>query len=741
MISHLKTLLRNEYAKTLVVKNKEKNSISYIAGKAFIILLIMMLLFTFLSRAAESITVAQVVVEQIRRDILNYSFTGTGKIILAEEECLAVLPNYRIERIYVSCGERVGKDTILFRYDIKDLHNKYKAMELELEKIKLQMQKEELSREDTAEGNLKASLLTLTQAKENHKMAEKNLEEAEKDYAESLKKTKEELLEDKRKEYKVSLKDYELLLSSQGMQQRLAKRTLDDARNELVKVSERPETIKRLIEAYKAAVLSDNSVSVYYAKEAIFEAYYGSAKDYAEHKEAVQAAELAVIRASENLTQKHIEKQNELSYYNNLYQAAFDELEKAKNSLDPMLRIEENMERLWANYFHAQHNYLQRQEDYKNQIMQLDRALTDTSNELNKIRNSDIKLGDYLFIYQASAAGSEQEAAYSKLYDFLMGEDRKRIERDMDAKKLVFTRAEEDYEILRRDNEKNRIELKAQLSETENIIKSMERGTYDYEEAIEGKRQAIKSGEEAVRIAKQAVAFAEQSNYATNQQGKKSKKMLELIQKEYQIDILQKEQELSAMKKLIDTSGVITSPYEGIVSYIDLEVGKTTRGEELIKIGMGDYLFKAEVLKEEAVYANIGSKMRVSLAGKEEAIQTEVKGVSMNENGRIEVTAVLPEKEYMLGELAEFRVAAQSEVYDMCIPIQALHKENSLYYVLVTREQEDILGTELIATRVEVEVLSKDKSTVAVEGGLSSKDYIIVDSNKYVNAGDKVRLK
>ena len=62
--------------------------------------------------------------------------------------------------------------------------------------------------------------------------------------------------------------------------------------------------------------------------------------------------------------------------------------------------------------------------------------------------------------------------------------------------------------------------------------------------------------------------------------------------------------------------------------------------------------------------------------------------------------------------------------------------------VLVVTEKETVLGEELTAKRVDVKVEKRDGEYAAVtEGVLGRNDKIIIDSNKTVEDGDRVRLE
>ncbi len=735
MIQRIKQLFR--------VKHK-KATISHTAGRILILFFVIILFFTVISRAAQSITIAQVRTEHPRTDRLFYKVAGTGEITLSEEEYLNALPGYRIDKVYVSSGEQVSKDTVLFRYCEEDLLTKYHSIETDMEKIKLQIRQQQLSMASDPEATTQISLLSLQQAEEDLRIAVTNLHEAEAEAEESSQKSRKALLEDKQKEYTAAVKNYESVLFSQEKQLKTLIRMVEDARAELAQTNALTDHIEQVIEDYKAAVLSEDYGSVYDAKEAVFQAFYGSEEAYHVHKDAVLTSALAVEWEKDNL----ILIQYLITYYDDMQKAAKDELLSAGNSADPMVNSEENIRALKERYNLARYNYIAKQEEYQTKLEYLENAWNDSASELKKLRRNDKKLEEYLTSLQKSTKEAGYETAWKDLYDFLLGEDAKIIEKDLAVKGLALTRAEEDYETLKREHEIKKTDLQAELGEIESIIASMEDGTYDYEEAISGKWQAVKSAKEAVRVAEQAIERSRLQYEAARQNdtdrillNQKNNQNLELVLQGYQIDLHKKEAELEDVHKLLENSGEIISPYEGIVTFVGLEEGKTAMGEEKIKIGLGDYLYRAEFDIEDADYVKVGNQVTITLAGREIDIETEINEIKINDSGRSELTAILPENNYLLGQIAEFTVTANSDRFDQCIPIQALREDEYGFFILVTREREDILGTVLIAERINVEVIEKDVSTAVIGGALSNKENIITASNKNINSGDKVRLK
>lgn len=84
----------------------------------------------------------------------------------------------------------------------------------------------------------------------------------------------------------------------------------------------------------------------------------------------------------------------------------------------------------------------------------------------------------------------------------------------------------------------------------------------------------------------------------------------------------------------------------------------------------------------------------------------------------------------------------KEKVQDTCIPVEALHMENSKYYVLVAEEKETVLGTELTAARKDVVVKDKNSTYAALEGSsLLPDDRIITGSDRNIGAGSRIRLR
>ena len=95
-----------------------------------------------------------------------------------------------------------------------------------------------------------------------------------------------------------------------------------------------------------------------------------------------------------------------------------------------------------------------------------------------------------------------------------------------------------------------------------------------------------------------------------------------------------------------------------------------------------------------------------------------------------------------MGDSVLVNITHTYEKYDFVVPISAVYSDVSSSYVLVLKEKETMLGTEMVASKVLIKVGASNTEYVGIKSdGLSDKDKIIINSNKHIDAGDVVREK
>lgn len=95
-----------------------------------------------------------------------------------------------------------------------------------------------------------------------------------------------------------------------------------------------------------------------------------------------------------------------------------------------------------------------------------------------------------------------------------------------------------------------------------------------------------------------------------------------------------------------------------------------------------------------------------------------------------------------ISETGEAVIQKESQAYQTCIPLSALNEEQGRYFVYVAEEEESVMGKEMVVRKVNVTVIEKNESYAALtEGALTSDQKIIVNSNKEIQEGSRVRIQ
>lgn len=86
----------------------------------------LMLLFTFLSRAADSVNVAQVEIKTVQNQVITHEVTGTGKVLGTRERAVFTQEGQKVQQVYVQEGQTVKKGDILLKFSEKYLEKTIK---------------------------------------------------------------------------------------------------------------------------------------------------------------------------------------------------------------------------------------------------------------------------------------------------------------------------------------------------------------------------------------------------------------------------------------------------------------------------------------------------------------------------------------------------------------------------------------------------------------------------------------
>ena len=93
------------------------------------------------------------------------------------------------------------------------------------------------------------------------------------------------------------------------------------------------------------------------------------------------------------------------------------------------------------------------------------------------------------------------------------------------------------------------------------------------------------------------------------------------------------------------------------------------------------------------------------------------------------------------GMLGEMTITVDSNSFNCCLPLSALHSDGEKDYILKLEERDGFLGKQYYARRVNVTIKAKDNSYAGMESdSIADGDEIILESDKEVLEDKEVRL-
>lgn len=204
--------------------------------------------------------------------------------------------------------------------------------------------------------------------------------------------------------------------------------------------------------------------------------------------------------------------------------------------------------------------------------------------------------------------------------------------------------------------------------------------------------------------------------------------------------------ELAAYREVLEAQGQVFPETEGVVTRIQVSPGeRVPDGAAAVFADLTSPMqFTVSLTKEQKKYVNQGDIAELSL-GNRKGEEYEVKYIAENEANPELYEARIPLEEgpWTIGQSGKFVVDAQSDMYQCCIPIAALHEDaNHRQFVYIVSEKSGILGKELAAEAVYVKVLDKNDSYAAIEEGvIDSETELITDATEPIEDRTVVRYR
>ena len=325
---------------------------------------------------------------------------------------------------------------------------------------------------------------------------------------------------------------------------------------------------------------------------------------------------------------------------------------------------------------------------------------------------------------------SDEELERAELELERAGEDLEDIQEEEDLKveeaRAKMYAAEEDYEDVDYGERENQEDLRR-----------------EYEDALEAEDEKLKEAgrkvqdlEESLYQAMEKVENARVSDAGTAAGEAAAREMSVLKQESMKLDMEEIQKKQRKIEEFIDSKGQIKAPVDGVVVDTGLQAGDRIQDGRQLRLAVGGLEMKAQIDRETAGAGLLkkGSMMQVKLAGQSKNVETEVEDLNhLAEDGKIQVTAGMPEGQGRLGDLVSFTANIESGIYPCVIPIEALREDNEGYYCLAAEPEKTILGEELKAVRIQVDVLEKSSSAAAVSGPVTKEMKLITESGKPVS--------
>lgn len=306
---------------------------------------------------------------------------------------------------------------------------------------------------------------------------------------------------------------------------------------------------------------------------------------------------------------------------------------------------------------------------------------------------------------------------------------------------ITLSRAREDEE--KAKSRLNNFAADTPESDDEEVWKAWEKEKSAYADAV---TEAVRAREDAQAALSEAELQASRG-MEDHSEPMKTDSSLGIARMEFERAKL----EVKNLNAILQANGEMKADWAGIVTQVNVMPGGNTREEAAVVFADTSVPFLFDVIldKEQKKYVDLGAQAQVvlgsSLAGAQKGTAVQVDYLTEEESmpGSWRAQMRLPEGKGKLGQGGNFQLTVQSESFDICIPIDGLHAdENGRNFVYVMEEADTVLGKELTARKMMVEVLDKNEKTAALAPGvLNEESQVIIAATKEFADGEVVRLQ
>lgn len=190
-------------------------------------------------------------------------------------------------------------------------------------------------------------------------------------------------------------------------------------------------------------------------------------------------------------------------------------------------------------------------------------------------------------------------------------------------------------------------------------------------------------------------------------------------------------EKLEKYREILRTGGGIYPSSDGIVTRIQVSPGeRIPDGAAVVYADLESPLeLHVTFTKDQKKYVNQGDAAELSLGKSNESVTVDYIATSEMNPELFEAIIFLPQGVGTLGQSGIFTTETQTDTFNCCIPINALYTDqNGRNYVYTLKERSGILGPELAAEFIYVNVLDKNDKYAALEEGIIDSDTEVITS-------------
>lgn len=200
--------------------------------------------------------------------------------------------------------------------------------------------------------------------------------------------------------------------------------------------------------------------------------------------------------------------------------------------------------------------------------------------------------------------------------------------------------------------------------------------------------------------------------------------------------------ELSGTGEMYD----VTAPKDGIITWISANKGmyvSSMQNTILYEIAekSEEWVCSLIISDDQLEHISMESIPVLEIVSRNETVEGEIRSIiayaDQNMEGyKVNITVRMAD-DSLAGERVNVTVKEDGEQYDTLIPVAALCKDATGYYVLVLQENDSVLGEGYKAHRMSVDLLDSDESYCAVRG-LPTDELVIIASTSEIADGSNV---